>query len=330
MVSPMYKLPKKPVYPFAIEREVIAQVEAARKQAFEAEEAFNLRKKRYEEEKINKQKIAARKIAPGFLDTDTRILQPQQTYVYEHPLLNKSEENSEENSEATASPKISDNQKEEKKSDHFDYLKFEQGLAPADPWDTPENDMVALRSLLGSPKSSSYSPKSATSTPPPYPSQLYPHPQPQSQQQQQQNTRLYQKNEGVYWNFQPNSTNSYPLPQQHLQRQNVINSVPALPPKLFSNNSNSPTSLMPTPSTSSPIIPTNNPIHQQQTSTSHGLSSVTPPPLPPLPSSQSAIPYEDLITELGNMGFSRTQAIDALKKNDYDMMKATNFLLDQA
>lgn len=39
---------------------------------------------------------------------------------------------------------------------HFDYLKFEQGLAPADPWDTPENDMVALRSILGSPK---YSPK---------------------------------------------------------------------------------------------------------------------------------------------------------------------------
>lgn len=33
---------------------------------------------------------------------------------------------------------------------HFDYLKFEQGLAPPDPWDTPENDMMALRSILGS------------------------------------------------------------------------------------------------------------------------------------------------------------------------------------
>lgn len=73
----------QPTYPFAVERDTIAQVEAARKETFEAEEAFKLQKKQYEEERANKQKLAARKIAPGFLDTDTRILHPQQTYVYE-------------------------------------------------------------------------------------------------------------------------------------------------------------------------------------------------------------------------------------------------------
>lgn len=65
---------------------MIAQVEAARKQTFEAEEAFNLLKKQYQEEKLNQRKAAARKIAPGFLDTDTRILKPEQTYVQEFPM----------------------------------------------------------------------------------------------------------------------------------------------------------------------------------------------------------------------------------------------------
>lgn len=91
-----------------------------------------------------------------------------------------------------------------KNTQHFDYLKFEQGLAPADPWDTPENDMVALRSILGSPKmptastSTGYNTAAAapiqrTSTPPTFPISM---PQQQQQQQYQQHPRPYQKNEG--------------------------------------------------------------------------------------------------------------------------------------
>lgn len=57
-------------------------MESARKLLFEEEEAFNIKKKKYEEEKALQQKAAARRIAPGFLDSDTRILQPQQTYKY--------------------------------------------------------------------------------------------------------------------------------------------------------------------------------------------------------------------------------------------------------
>ncbi|GAA5800441.1 hypothetical protein HPULCUR_005871 [Helicostylum pulchrum] len=72
-----------PAYPFAVERDVIAQVEAARKQTFESEEAFQQLKNQYQQDRLNKQKAAARKIAPGFLDTDTRILKPEQTYAQE-------------------------------------------------------------------------------------------------------------------------------------------------------------------------------------------------------------------------------------------------------
>lgn len=166
---------------------------------------------------MNKQKVAARKIAPGFLDTDTRILQPQQTYGYEHPITGNSEESisgenshSESTSPQMLQPALNGNNEQKivmpleiGPEKHFDYLKFEQGLAPADPWDTPENDMVALRSILGSPKSNFD--QRRTSTPPNYPPQQYQHQQHQQhhhqqqqqrQQQQQQHPRPYQKNEG--------------------------------------------------------------------------------------------------------------------------------------
>ncbi|GAN06909.1 hypothetical protein MAM1_0141d06399 [Mucor ambiguus] len=390
MVSPLYKLPKKilvaselkmvpddvsklPAYPFAVEREVIAQVESARKKAFEAEEAFKLQKQQYEQEKLNKQKVAARKIAPGFLDTDTRILQPQQTYVYEHPAaaaaaaattVSEEIQNGEDSYSDSTSPNMPQpalnghHQQQDPKTvvstdsgpeKHFDYLKFEQGLAPADPWDTPENDMVALRSILGSPKSN-YNQR-RTSTPPSYPPQQYQHSPSQQQQPLPQHPRPYQKNEGVYWNFQTNNSSStslngngnyqQPQPQtQHVRQiQHHANSVPALPPKLF-NNSPLPTSSTSSPIISPPTLPPPSDYHKSISNNSMPTSTTTPPPppLPPLPPStqqqqqqqQPALPHEDLINELGNMGFTRAQAIDALEKNDHDLIKATNFLLDQA
>ncbi|KAI9267431.1 hypothetical protein BY458DRAFT_511760 [Sporodiniella umbellata] len=273
MVSPHYRLPKKitvaselkPVpdsitqlvsYPFSIERQALLHAETSRKKSAEEEENLKAKMAQYEEEKIKQQKVAARKIAPGFLDTDTRILKPEQKHV-----------SMPEAEEGTVQPPALDNR--------FDYLKFEQGLSPADPWDAPpENDFAALRSVLGSPGTNTIN------TTHPYP--VYP-------------PRNFPKNEGAYWNFQNGAT--YP---QALSPS----LVPALPPKLF----NTP---MPSSTKSSPIIP-------------HTLNS--PPPIPPLPNTA----YEHLIEELNNMGFSRLQAIDALEKNDHDLIKATNFLLDQA
>lgn len=129
----------------------------------------------------------------------------------------------------------------------------------------------------------------------------------------------------VYWSFQTNMNNSpNPMysPQQALQRQvHSTNSVPALPPKLFNP--------LPSSSTSSPIMsPPAPPVLPPPSDYHKSTSKVpTPPPLPPLPTTS---PHENLIIELGIMGFSRAQAIDALEKNDNDLIKATNFLLDQA
>ncbi len=63
-----------------------------------------MKKKQYEEERLNKKKLAARKIAPGFLDTDTRILKPEQTYVQEFPGPTTTDE--EESSSEHTSPKM--------------------------------------------------------------------------------------------------------------------------------------------------------------------------------------------------------------------------------
>lgn len=154
----------------------------------------------------------------------------------------------------------------------------------------------------------------------------------------------------VYWNFQnnngnansPNGAGNYQQPQpQHLRSlQQHSNSVPALPPKLF-NNSPLPTSSTSSPVISPPTLPPPSDYHKSSSviisnnnipTTTTSNTTITPPPLPPLPPSpqQPALPHEDLINELGNMGFTRAQAIDALKKNDHDLIKATNFLLDQA
>ncbi|KAG0739842.1 hypothetical protein G6F57_009491 [Rhizopus arrhizus] len=301
MVSPHYRLPKKiaiaselkPVpddisqlvaYPFSVERQVIAEVEVSRKKTLEEEEALKVKKSQYEEELTNKRKVAARKIAPGFLDTDTRILKPEQRYI----------QMPESTEEMSTTVQESPRQSISESANSFDYLKFEQGLAPADPWDTPENDFVALKSVLSSPSKANYNSNSNSHRTfmaracPPYP------------------PRPYVKNEGAYWNVQNGA--GYPQPPPPPPSQGLSpKSVPAIPPKPFNNS--------PLPSSSSsPII-------------SYSSPSLAPPPVPPLPTNTV---YEHLIEELNNMGFTRIQAMAALEKNDYDLLKATNFLLDQA
>lgn len=110
--------------------------------------------------------------------------------------------------------------------------------------------------------------------------------------------------------------------------------APAIPPKLFKEDPNEavnratqspppPPPLPPQPvsSSSSPAIPHSQPpplppqVQQQDTG--------TPPPLPPFPSTNDA-----LVQELANMGFSHAQATDALQKNENNLIRATNFLLD--
>jgi len=55
-----------------------------------------------------------------------------------------------------------------------------------------------------------------------------------------------------------------------------------------------------------------------------------PPPGPPPPPVKEESVDEPNVQQLLGMGFTRDQAVQALEKNDYDLSKATNFLLDQS
>lgn len=60
------------------------------------------------------------------------------------------------------------------------------------------------------------------------------------------------------------------------------------------------------------------------------FDTTPPPPPPPVPAvaNQENKMTNGLIQELIDMGFTREQAQNALEKNDNDISKATNFLLD--
>lgn len=49
---------------------------------------------------------------------------------------------------------------------------------------------------------------------------------------------------------------------------------------------------------------------------------------PPKPPSQPMTPHSQAVEHLTNMGFDRTSALDALKKKNYDLTEASNYLLD--
>ncbi|KAI9025793.1 hypothetical protein CLU79DRAFT_743097 [Phycomyces nitens] len=334
MVSPQYTLPKQvtlgpeilpipkdylklAIYPFTLEQETLEDVKISNQKQREAEEELARKREAYEKEKINKQKIAARKIAPGFLDTDTRILHPKQIYssgrgIEEDGQDSANEEPRDESVEKDIKqlfPVRSKSPSQDKMTTSaFDYLKFEQGLAPPDPWDTPENDMVALRSILGDSKEKERSPPrkqdSITQMPSPFTPQYSPYIRP--------SVSSYSKD--GYWPFNPQSPQNYPAASISSGRPTP---GPAIPPKFFYDPAQP----------NHPRPPPNIPKPPSEYRSDPG-SPNSPPPLPPLP--LAAPPLNDLVRELINMGFSRSQAEEALEKNDNDLIKATNFLLDQA
>ncbi|KAG2225413.1 hypothetical protein INT45_010049, partial [Circinella minor] len=314
MVSHHYRLPKQifintelvPVpdslnnlstYSFNVEREALAEMSAARKQQQEERE-------RLQNEYVKRQKLAARRIAPGFLDTDTRILQPEPLYHREEEeggggsvttavtTNGEGKTNEEEKEEVPSVPQQQQHQQQHQNQQQFDYQKFEQGLAPPDPWDQPENDLVALRSILGSADQGIEFILEGWANM-------------RKQQQQQQQSRPSSQ--------QLQQQSSQPPPQQqqlhHPHQQHTYPpqprppiSAPALPPKPYGSSPSSPAQTSPRAASATPLSDS--------------------PPIPPHPQ------HDELIEELVNMGFSKPQAAEALEKNDHDLTKATNFLLD--
>ncbi|ORZ01328.1 hypothetical protein BCR43DRAFT_522191 [Syncephalastrum racemosum] len=319
MVSALYKLPKQVfvgseltalpdnvlenLYPFTLEKEALSEIEAAQGQQTLEEQKLASWQREYKDEKMRKQKLAARKIAPGFLDTDTRILKPEPLYS---PEAHEEDETGSSLSPAgvtatTATTTIaaaaaaaggsSPAAPVDLDKKGIDYLRFDPGIPPPDPWDAPENDLAALTSILGGNDAATVAAAHAAQAVQKRAS--VPHDPPTYWQQQQQQQTVQQ-----------------PL-QQHASRHSsppvaMLAKAPALPPKPFSPSSSQPSS---PPSQSSPLLP----------------------PRPPPPATAAANNngnVDILIQELVNMGFSKPQATDALEKNENDLTKATNFLLD--
>ncbi|KAI9275989.1 hypothetical protein BY458DRAFT_506716 [Sporodiniella umbellata] len=252
MISPQYKLPKKIVidqelqpmpgdisqliaYPFSIERKVLAQIEACRMRNKEEEETLKAKQLVYEQEKEDLKKAAAKKIAPGFLNTDIRILKADDIQ--------------------TANPNIMTHSRSQERFKRP--LGSEQNSPIINPWNSPEADFNALRSILDTPTSRSTPTYTLLPTLVPY------SPTVKSRQI---------KSDG-HWKIRSNTA----------------------------------------PGSTPPIIP--------------------PKPLDVSVSSTQTVPAsppKHLIEELNNMGFTRAQATEALEKNQHDLTKATNFLLDQA
>lgn len=275
-------------------------MEVAQKQQEQERERLSRLQQKYREERIKQQKLAARKIAPGFLDTETRILKPEPLH------------------------QLGDESESMRRQQQVDYLRFEQALAPPDPWDQPENDMMALRSILGA----NNQPITTTA---------------QHTQQQQHVPQVTSANEQqgyppVMWTVAPDTTNNGQFQQQQQPagpRPHHTSSppiAPALPPKPFFDTSTC-SSGHTSPQTVTSILPSATTAIASSSPSDTSNSPVIPPPLPPPPPPAPPAPathpaHDNLIQELVNMGFSRPQAADALEKNDHDLTKATNFLLD--
>ncbi|KAI9279518.1 hypothetical protein BC943DRAFT_348244 [Umbelopsis sp. AD052] len=344
MVSPLYKMPKPVVlgnhlaiipenvnnlllYPFSLEPEVSKEVEQCRELEKQNIEKLEQKYQEYVHDRIQRQKVAARKIAPGFLDTDTKILTPKplnakangsvvETAI-EAPSPNSlSRHNRSMSDEIPSARLVLPDQGVKpstsvssglgsKKPNNFNYLEFEQGLAPLDPWDTPENDIDALQEIwdarspikqdnrrrtlndLGGTNQMSYQ-QSANHGP----MRSYQHQQPQHTMPLPRKQSPYQPPPPHYPVNRPTSGTTSPIQHGYPPLRATSPTPPARPPKAF--------------------------------------DTTPPPPPPPVPAAanQENNMTNGLIQELIDMGFTREQAQNALEKNDNDISKATNFLLD--
>lgn len=118
-----------------------------------------------------------------------------------------------------------------------------------------------------------------------------------------------------------------PRPTSPSRSTSPVPAVPIRPPKYYAGAST------PSPAGSPALASATLPVFTEPAQ--YRALAGTPPPLPPLPPLPPQPTGGDIqpgdkhqVAELMNMGFSRQQAVDALEKNDYDMSKATNFLLD--
>ncbi|CAG8593283.1 7553_t:CDS:2 [Ambispora leptoticha] len=301
---------------FELERSVISQLERERqaatlKLATRAEKIRTLH-----EERIRKQKAEARKIAPGFLDTDRRILTPEP-----------------EKLSAVATN-------------------------TTNPWDLSSTIEDDLNETMGAPFNvvENLNPTNGlkqhhVQTHHNIHQQIIQHTvtspindpileiRQSHQQQEASQPLLHQGGYPTTSNYNPQNTTTtnspFPITSNNALRTMSSPSSPSSSLQLYS----------PAQYLTTSITPTTTGTGSFSRGRSASYTAVIPPNRPPkeeLPRSRSTTPSpsristaspeinkdSEVLKQLVNMGFSREQAIDALEKYDNDLVKATNYLLD--
>ncbi|PKC15208.1 hypothetical protein RhiirA5_408476 [Rhizophagus irregularis] len=331
---------------FQLERQIIAESERYKQENATLTQLRAQKLQALQEERIRKQKEEARKIAPGFLDTNLRILTPVPVNNTQRKTSQQAESG---NNIINVSENVIDEQKVHVRSASDDmvlhgkmkskeegdetkpvksfYSEFED--PPRKPWEQSNiiqddisifirspissneaNNLVANGGVTGSsnflgtsanhdmmvtnqnhPRSFHASPLLQPSVGAPLPSQL------------------------------SNQTFAPDLLSNNLANLQISQNTPLN----IHNNTTPPVKSYSAPSSSQERRPL--------------LQPYSTPPIPPkevLPTSSSSPKNEehdsddnsDLINKFINMGFTKEQAIDALVRHDYDLQKATNYLLD--
>ncbi|CAG8593267.1 659_t:CDS:2 [Funneliformis caledonium] len=360
-------LPQVQNYDFNLERHIIADSEKQRHDNATLTQLRAQKLQALQEERIRIQKEKARKIAPGFLDTDLRILTPvpanntqrrasHQVESVDNTIAINSENGIDEQKVHVRSASddiplyiLEKMRKEEgdeaKPAKSLFYLEFEESLSPpnlSNSSNTIQDDISILREVIGSPvptissnENISVADRGVNGSP---------------------NFFGAPANQDMVVN-NPNPPRSYPSPLLHpsvvplpSQLSNEVftlgSSATHSNPDLLSNKLGNLQISQNTYSTS-PINNTSSSIqgHRTYSAPSSSIERLSPrqpysiPPVPPkeiLPTSSPSPKNEesekdinpDLIEQFINMGFTKEQAVDALEKYDYDPHKATNYLLD--
>ncbi|CAG8743065.1 hypothetical protein C2G38_2045051 [Gigaspora rosea] len=383
-------LPPVNKYDFNLERHIIADSERFRLENAALIQMRAQKLQALQDARIRKQKEEARKIAPGFLDTDRRLLTPVPMHA---PPKRASQQIENGNSAPIGSEVSNGNQKvlhgrsasdelpnhvvermklkeegdveESKPAKSLVYLEFEESLPsrnPSDPPNTIQNDIAILQGVIGpsvSSKSQNEVKNVVSNGLAMSPTTIGLHMGPEVSLAPSTNFNMF--------HISPRLQPAMPPPQQQPQPFTLGSSLPnhsnpeqfistnlanmRISPPNTANVYTSPLSSMSARNISAPNLQGEmqriytSPSYPYERRPSH-QSHIIPPTLPTRPpkealsSSPSTSHIEEesdidendtnseMIKQFINMGFSKTQAINALEKFDYDPYKATNYLLD--
>ncbi|ORX83460.1 hypothetical protein K493DRAFT_320259 [Basidiobolus meristosporus CBS 931.73] len=362
-------------YDFKLERHIVTVADEKRKEEEARAAAQEESRKMVDKEKVDKERARLKAVAPG-LSSEGEILQPVPV-VSSHGRAASMSPELETRREMSPTLEMlrpaSDNKGG--KPRNFNYLEFENGLPPANPWDTPktsEDDLKILEDVLAgavnqtphvgldpdfdplAPLSSSKSKPSSYKT-----SQPIIHngldvvsdaqapefiarsvtelslsdTSPNHYNLPRSNTYSY----GQPLHSSPNPPYRHPS-QPHIAPSSQGASYPSHTAKSYYDSHSqlsaphhSARYTTPGSSKTNHAMPPQLP--PKPAKSWYDSETSMPPPIPPLPASLHEDQAENeanvpQVRELVNMGFSKEQAIRALKAHDYDLVKATNYLLD--